>query len=117
MKYDIEKRLLDFSLKVIEIVEALPNTKAANYLGGQIIRSRTSPALNYAEAQSAESRNDFVYKMKICLKELRENFAALKIINYKNFLKQKELLVSALNENNELIAIFVKSILTAKKNK
>jgi len=79
MKYDLEDRLIEFSLMIIEIVEELPNTKAGNHLGGQVLRSGTSPALNYAEAQSAESKNDFIHKMKICLKELRETFVALKL--------------------------------------
>ncbi len=117
MKYDLEERLIGFSLRIIEVVEALPNDKAGNHIGGQLIRCGTSPAFNYAEAQSAESKNDFVHKMKICLKELRETFVALKIINMKYKIKPEGLMSETLNENNELISIFVKSISTAKMKK
>jgi four helix bundle protein len=72
-KYDLEDRLIEFAVRIIDLAEALPGTVASKNLGSQIVRSGTSPALNYAEAQSAESKNDFVHKMKICLKELREN--------------------------------------------
>jgi four helix bundle protein len=81
----------------------------------QLTRSGTSPALNYAEAQSAESRQDFVHKMKICLKELRETMVCLKIVKKLEYFKP-ERLDPILQENNELIAIFVKSIETAKIN-
>ena len=71
-KYDLEERLIDFVLFIDEIIEQLPNVRLANHLAGQIVRSGTSPALNYGEAQSAESQKDFVHKMQIVLKELRE---------------------------------------------
>ena len=66
---------------------------------------------------AAESRNDFIHKMKICLKELRETFVAIKIIKYANLIKKDELLAWCFDENNELISIFVKSIETAVANK
>lgn len=115
-KYDLEDRLIDFSAMIAEIVEGLPNTKAANHIGGQIIRSGTSPALNYGEAQEAESKKDFIHKMGICRKELRETKVALKIIirkPYKEVLSKSE---KAIKECLELLAIFSKSIETAKKN-
>jgi four helix bundle protein len=76
----LEDRLIDFAVMVIDVVEALPNTKAGNHVGGQLIRSGTSTAPNYAEARSAESRKDIVHKMKISLMELRETMVWLKII-------------------------------------
>jgi len=79
-KFDLEERLIDFAVLIIEISESLNNTRASNHIGGQLVRSGTSPALHYGEAQSAESRNDFVHKLKILLKELRESLVALKII-------------------------------------
>jgi four helix bundle protein len=79
-KFDLEDRLIDFAIKVIAIVELIPSSRAGNHMSGQLVRSGTSPALNYGEAQSAESRNDFIHKMKICLKELRETKISLKII-------------------------------------
>ena len=92
------------------------NTKAGNHLSGQIIRSGTSVSLNYGEAQSGESRKDFIHKMKIALKELRETFACLKIIHRTKLYKSEILIKKALKENNELISIFVKSVETAQKN-
>lgn len=116
-KYDLEDRLLDFSVRIINVVEALPNTRAGNHIAGQLIRCGTAPAPNYAEAQSAESRKDFIHKMKIALKELRETLVWLKIIQRKRLLKCKEELQALITECNELISIFVTSIKTAKKNK
>jgi four helix bundle protein len=115
-KFDLEDRLIDFVIMITDIVEALPNTKAANHIGGQMIRSGSSPALNYGEAQEAESRNDFIHKMGICRKELRETKVALKIVikkPYKEVLNKSE---KAFKECLELLAIFSKSIETAKKN-
>jgi four helix bundle protein len=91
-KYDLEDRRVAFSVSVISLAESLPDTVAGRYMGGQIIRSGMAPALNYGEAKSAESTNDFVHKMKICLKELRETFVALKIIQAKPLSRKTELL-------------------------
>ena len=101
---------------IIEIANELPNSKAGNHLGGQIIRSGTSPALNYGEAQSAESRRDFIHKSKIILKELRETLVNLKIIYKAKLYKTEEKKIFAMKENNELISIFVASVKTAQKN-
>ena len=98
------------------MVEELPNTRAANHLSGQLVRSGTAPALVYGEAQSAESRKDFIHKMKIALKELRETLVCLKIIQRKNNLLPNKQLAPGLQEANELVAIFVRSIETAKRN-
>ena len=80
-KFDLEERLVRFSVLIIEITENLYTTRAGNHIAGQLVRSGTSPALLYGEAQSAESRNDFIHKLKILLKELRETVIALKIIS------------------------------------
>jgi four helix bundle protein len=113
--FDLEDRLIDFAIQVDEIIEILPNTKLANHTGSQMIRSCTSPALNYGEAQSAESSKDFVHKLKIILKELRETRVGIKIITKKE-LVPIEKVNPAFDENNQLIAIFLKSIETAIKN-
>jgi len=78
--YNLEDRLVTFAIKVKNISDDFLNTKFGNNLAGQVIRSSTSTALNYAEALSAESPKDFVHKMKIVLKELRECKVALKIV-------------------------------------
>jgi four helix bundle protein len=114
-KIDLEERLIDFSVRCIKISEEMMNTYAGKHLSSQLTRSGTSPALNYAEAQAAESRQDFVHKMKVCLKELRETMVCIKIIHRLNYFKS-ERLEPILKENNELISIFVKSIETAKMN-
>ncbi len=116
-KFDLEERLIDFAVLIIEISESLNNTRAGNHIAGQIVRSGTSPAFQYGEAQSAESRNDFIHKLKILLKELRETLVALKIIKRVSLSKKMEIIDRGMIECNELISIFVKSIETAKKNK
>ena len=115
-KFDLEERLIEFSVLIILITENLFTTKAGNHIAGQLVRSGTSPALQYGEAQSAESRNDFIHKLKILLKELRETMVGLKIIKRVPLTKKLDLVDKGLNECNELISIFVKSIETAKKN-
>jgi four helix bundle protein len=115
-KHDLEERLINFAVLVIEIVESMPDTKAANHLAGQLLRSGTSPALNYGEAQSGESRKDFIHKIKIALKELRETNICLKIIHRTNLYLKENIINVSLNESNELISIFVKSVETAQKN-
>ena len=115
-KYDLEERLINFSVAIIDIVNDMPSTKPANHLSGQLIRSGTSVALNYGEAQSAESQKDFIHKMKIVLKELRETLVCLKIIYKSNLFGGEEKLLTVKEENRELIAIFVKSIETANNN-
>ena len=117
-KYDLQDRLLDFSVRIINVVEALPNTRAGNHIAGQLIRCGTSPAPNYGEAQSAESRKDFIHKIKIVLKELRETDVWLNIIQRRKlFSKSNNKLHALIVECNELISIFVTSVKTAKKNK
>lgn len=115
-KYDLEDRLIEFAVLVIRIAENLKNTRAGNHIAGQIVRSGTSPSLNYGEAQSAESLSDFIHKFKILLKELRETSVALKIIKRVPLINDIQLIDKGLTECNELISIFVKSIDTAKKN-
>ncbi len=115
-KYDLEDRLIDFAVLVIKIVGKIGNTVAGKHLGENLIRSGISPALNYGEAQGAESRKDFIHKMKICLKELRETRVGLKIINKLPFEQVKSLLDEALPENEELISIFLNSIETTRSN-
>lgn len=115
-KHDLEERLINFAVLIVEIIEKMTDTKAANHLAGQLVRSGTSPALNYGEAQSGESRRDFIHKIKIVLKELRESNICLKIIYRSKLHKSEDKIILALNESNELISIFVKSAETAQKN-
>ena len=115
-RFDLEERLIDYSVLITGIGETMPNTRAGNHFAGQLIRSGTSPALNYAEAQSGESRKDFIHKLKIVLKELRETIVCLKIIGRTNLYKSENSVKKAIVETNELISIFVKSVETAQNN-
>ncbi|MBI2618794.1 MAG: four helix bundle protein [Ignavibacteriales bacterium] len=117
MKYDLEERLTNFAVRIIDIVESLPRTRTGNYLAGQLIRSGTSPALNYGEAQGAESRQDFIHKMKIIVKELRETRINLTIIHRKKLSRSQNAFPEIADECRQLISIFVKSIKTAESRK
>ena len=112
----LEERLVDFAVLILGVVESLPDTKIGNHIAGQLVRCGTSPAPNYGEAQSAESRNDFIHKMKVALKELRETLVWLKIIMRKP-LYSCEALAPIIQENDELISIFVTSVKTAQQNR
>ena len=114
--FDLEERLINFAVNIVKFVEELPEKKSLIHLGKQLLRSGTSPALNYGEAQSGESRKDFIHKMKIVLKELRETSIGHKIISRSGLLTGREGLKLILKENMELISIFVKSIQTAVQN-
>ncbi|WP_299218383.1 four helix bundle protein [uncultured Aquimarina sp.] len=117
-KYDLEDRLIRFSVDIIVVCRELEGDYASQHLSKQLIRSVTSAALNYGEAQSAESPRDFLHKMKLCLKELRESLVNLKIQKGVNLIGDLDRLENLLKENNELIAIFVSSIRTSQnKNK
>lgn len=113
---ELEERLIKFSIMIIGLSNDIDNTKAGAHLVGQIIRSGTSVALNYGEVQGAESKRDFVHKMKIAFKELRETFVCLRIIGGSNLCKSNSKLEKILKENNELISIFVKSLNTSQSN-
>ena len=115
-KQELEERLIDFAAEIILFTNHIEKSYAGNHLIGQIVHSSTSPALNYGEAQSAESKKDFIHKMGICLKELRETFNCLKIIERAKLTSNTELINKLKSEANELISIFVTSIKTAKTN-
>jgi four helix bundle protein len=116
-KYDLEKRLLEFAAIIIDVSEKLPNTRAGNHLAGQLLRSGTSPYGNHGEAQASESAEDFIHKMKICLKELRETLRWTKLIERKHWLEGDKQLGYLLQEGEELIRIFKSSIQTAERNR
>lgn len=111
--YDLEERLLDYSARIIRLVDRLPRTQAGNHVGAQLLRSGTSPLPNHGEAQAAESANDFVHKLKICLKELGESFRWLRLIQ-RVPLMRAALVQPLMEETDELIRIFVQSIKTAR---
>ena len=114
-RFDLEDRFVNYTCKMIDVVEALPKTRTGNYIAGQLIRSCHSPTFNYGEVQAAESKNDFIHKMKVVLKELKECRIALKIIRKKELIKPVKL-SNVFKETEELIAIIAKGISTAKNN-
>src|SRR5690242_16019025 len=85
--YDLEERLIEFAVRVVDVVEALPNSRAGNYIAGQLIGCGLAPPLLYGEAQAAESPDDFIHKMKVILKELKETRVCLKLITRKEMIK------------------------------
>jgi four helix bundle protein len=114
--FDLEERLLGFASAVIDLSETLPNTRAGNHIAGQVLRSGTSPYPNHGEAEEAESRDDFVHKLKICLKELRETRRWARLVKRKGWAKEGPTLAFVLSEADELIRIFFASIQTARRN-
>ena len=114
-KYDLEDRLIDFGVQIIDVSETIDRKRAAGrHLSGQLLRSGTSPGLHYGEAQAAESRKDFIHKMKVILKELNETQRNLKMMSRAKLHNNPTVINSAISESGELIAIFVKSIQTAE---
>ena len=114
-KYDLQERLIQFAVRITEVVEALPKTRVGNHVASQLVRSGTSPASNYGEAQGAESQPDFVHKMKVALKELRETQVWLQIARRRLLIKPATRLDAVLVECDEIIAVFYTSIRTAEK--
>jgi four helix bundle protein len=113
-KYDLEERLLEYAAAIIRLIELIPNTRAGNHVAGQLLRSGTSALPNHGEAQAAESPGDFIHKMKICLKELRESYRWMLLIRRVPLMKSKIEIEPLITETDELIRIFYKSIQTAQ---
>ena len=113
--FDLEQRLIAFAVRIIRASEALPKTPVGNHIRNRLLRCGTSPAPNYGEAQSAESRSDFTHKLKVVLKELRETRVWLLMVQQAQSIKPPQALDGLLQETDELIAIFVASLKTAAK--
>lgn len=113
---ELAKRLLDFAVRIIRLVNALPKTVVGNHIGGQLMRSGTSPGSNYEEACGAESRADFIHKLSIVLKELKESRFWLVLIQRAELVRSEHV-KSLIQECQELCAIVARSILTARKNR
>ena len=109
-------RLIDFAARVGKVVDALPDTRMGRHVAGQLVRSGTSPAPNYEEGCAAESRADFIHKLSICLKELRESRSWIRLIIKTEMLPEGRM-GELLDECNQLCNIIGQSIVTAKENK
>ena len=115
-KFDLEERLLEFASAIIDLSEKLPTSRAGNHIAGQVLRSGTAPYPYHGEAEDAESRDDFIHKLKICLKELRETRRWARLVQRRGWAKDETTLLFVLSEVDELIRIFYSSIQTAKRN-
>ncbi|MGJ8652927.1 MAG: four helix bundle protein [Opitutaceae bacterium] len=113
--YDLEERLLEFSTRTIRLTRNIEPSEAGKHVSNQLLRSSTSPLANHGEAQGAESPKDFIHKLKISLKELRETQRWLKLVKRVPLVEKPELLDELLSETDQLIRIFVASINTARK--
>jgi four helix bundle protein len=113
---EMEDRLIDFALRVGTLVDALPETRRGRHIAGQLVRCGSSPAPNYGEADGAESRNDFIHKLGIVFKELRETRIWLKMIT-KGKLIPDGRTGDLLDECEQLCNIIAKSLITAKANR
>src|SRR5205809_1713329 len=113
---ELADRLINFAARVGNVVDAVPDTRMGRHIGGQLVRSGTSPAPNYEEACAAESRADFVHKLSICLKELRESRSWIRLIIKTEMLPEHRM-GELLNECNQLCNIIAQSIVTSKENR
>jgi four helix bundle protein len=112
---DLSQRLLEFAARVVKVVDSLPDTRAGRHVAGQLVRSGTSPLPNYEEGCAAESRADFIHKLAICLKELRESRSWLRLIVTSNLLPESRL-APLLDEVEQLCNIIAQSLITARSN-
>ncbi len=109
---ELEDRLIDFAVRIIKLASKLPRTPAGKHIAGQILRAGTSPGPNYGEARGAESRADFLHKVRVVLKELNETFVWLRIIERGQILPPKSL-SEIIPENRALCKIFATTVKTA----
>lgn len=116
MRKELEDRLVEFSALIHKLNESIEKDSYGDYITGQLMRSSTSAALNYGEAQGAESKRDFIHKISIVLKELRESNVNLRILEKINKLDDIAILDQALDESNQLVSIFYRTVQTARKN-
>ena len=116
-KFDLEDRLLDFSVRVIRVTESMHRSQAGAYVSDQLLRSGTSPYGHHGEAEGAESRDDFIHKLKVCYKDLRESRRWLRLVQRALLVAKPELLEEILVEAEELVRIFAASIRTAEANR
>jgi four helix bundle protein len=114
-KFDLEDRLLEYTARLIKLIDALPISRAGNHIASQLLRCGTSPFANHGEVQAAESRKDFIHKLGVCFKELREIKRWLRLVARIELLPAKRVRLLLL-ETEELIRIFSASIRTAEKN-
>lgn len=116
-KYNLEERLLEFAVRVIRVTEAMNRSPAGIYVADQLLRSATSPYGHHGEAEGAESRDDFIHKLRVCYKELRESRRWLRLVQRTPLTAKPGLLDDLVTEAGELVRIFAASIRTAENNR
>lgn len=114
-RYDLRERLIGYAVMVSRVAEKLPNTRVGKHVAGQMLRCGTAPMPHHAEAQGGESRKDFIHKMKMGLKELRESLVWLEFTRELD-IGDSTAVEAAITETDQLIRIFVSSIATAQRN-
>ena len=112
---DLSERLLNLAVRVGKMVDALPDSRLGKHIAGQLVRSGTAPAPNYEEACAAESRRDFIHKLRIALKELRETRCWIRLIMRSELLTEARMSELA-SESDELCRILGQSLVTARRN-
>jgi len=116
-KFNLEERLLEFAARIIRVSESMKRSRAGNHIADQLLRSGTSPFGHHGKAEGAESRDDFIHKLKVCYKELRESRRWLRLVQKAELIARPALLEGLLSEADELVRIFASSIRTAQRNR
>lgn len=112
--FDLEERMLRHAARIVRLVDSIPSGSGAKQVGMQLVRSGTSPYLHHGEVEAAESRADFIHKLKVCLKELRETWRALRLIKAVSREVSATEIDSLIDETHQLIRIFWKSTDTVR---
>ena|SRR5438552_7717333 len=110
---ELQKRLVSFAAKIVDISAQLPRTAQGRHISIQILRSGTSTAANYGEARGAESRSDFIHKLRIVLKELNETAVWLQLLAECSLISADKI-IAIVAENQELCRIIAASVRTAR---
>lgn len=113
-KFDLEQCLIQFAIDVIKVFNTLNGSYASQHVSKQLIRSSTAATLNDGKAQRAESSNDFIHKIKLCLKDLRESLVNLKIQKGADLSKSSTQTDLLTKKNTELFLICVASMRTSQ---
>jgi len=111
---ELADRLLDFAARTGKVVDALPDTRMGRHIAGQLLRSGTSPAPNYEEGCAAESRADFVHKLSVCLKELKESHCWIRLIIRAELIPVSRM-SEMLDECTQPCNIIAQSLVTARQ--
>jgi four helix bundle protein len=113
-KFDLEERMLSHAARIVRLDDCLPAGSGAKQIGNQLVRSGTSPYLHHGEVEAAESKADFIHKLKVCLKELRETWRALRLLKAIDACHDGNEIESLIDETHQLIRILWKGLRTVE---